>query len=56
MITIILNNVKRKEHEYMVYRLTRPFKYVISLLCKLQGSAAGIRNDSNTPWDSNEKT
>ena len=36
----------------MVYRLTRPFKYVISLLCKLQG----IRNDSYTPWGDNEKT
>ena len=52
MISFLLQRRKRKEHEYMVYRLTRPFKYVISLLCKLQGSAAGIKN----AWRNNEKT
>ena len=51
MIDMILNRLKRKDHDYMVYRLTRPFLSVIKF-CRayLGGRSYDFRGDSRTPW------
>ena len=51
MIDIIFNRKKRKNHEYMVYRLTRPFKSVIKFCTAyLGGRGYDFRGDSRTPF------
>ena len=51
MIDIILNRLKRKDHDYMVYRLTRPFLYVKrKILQPFEGRTYDLRGDSRTPW------
>ena len=51
MIDIILNRLKRKDHDYMVYRLTRPFLSVIKFCTAyLGGRGYDFRGDSRTPW------
>lgn len=51
MIDMILNRLKRKDHDYMVYRLTRPFSYVKRKILQLfEGRTYDLRGDSRTPW------
>ena len=51
MIDMILNRLKRKDHDYVVYRLTRPFLYVKRKILQLfEGRTYDLRGDSRTPW------
>ena len=51
MITSILNKVKKKEYNYLVYRLTRPFVSVIKFCTAyLGGRSYDFRGDSRTPF------
>ena len=51
MIDMILNRLKRKDYDYMVYRLTRPFYYVKRKILQLfEGRTYDLRGDSRTPW------
>ena len=51
MIDIIFDRKKRKNHEYMVYRLTRPFSYVKHYIEQLfKGRSYDLKGDSRTPW------
>ena len=52
-------NESQKEHNHMVYRLTRPFTYVKRRILQLfEGRSYDFRGDSRTPWsnmlDNNE--
>ena len=52
-------NESQKEHNRMVYRLTRPFTYVKHKILQLfEGRSCDFRGDSRTPWsnmlDNNE--
>ena len=52
-------NESQKEHNRMVYRLTRPFSYVKRKILQLfEGRSYDFRGDSRTPWsnmlDNNE--
>ena len=44
-------NESQKEHNRMVYRLTRPFTYVKHKILQLfEGRSYDFRGDSRTPW------
>ena len=52
-------NESQKEHNRMVYRLTRPFTYVKTKILQLvEGRSYDFKGDSKTPWsnmlDNNE--
>ena len=51
MITDIINKVKQKDYDFMVYRLTRPLYYVKRKISQLfEGRSYDFRGDSRTPW------
>ena len=51
MITDIINKVKQKDYDFMVYRLTRPLYYVKRKISQLfEGRSYDFRGDSKTPW------
>ena len=44
-------NESQKEHNRMVYRLTRPYYYVKRILLRLfKGRSYDLKGDSRTPW------
>ena len=50
MITDIINKVKQKDYDFMVYRLTRPLYYVKRKISQLfEGRSYDFRGDSRTP-------
>ncbi len=51
MITDIINKVKQKDYDFMVYRLTRPLYYVRRKISQLfEGRSYDFRGDSRTPF------
>ena len=51
MITDIINKVKQKDYDFMVYRLTRPLYYVKRKISQLfEGRSYDFRGDSRTPF------
>ena len=51
MITDIINKVKQKDYDLMVYRLTRPLYYVRRKISQLfEGRSYDFRGDSRTPF------